>query len=126
MPEMVTLARKVSSQEGVNRYNKPIGSVISDGTALAVGAPKPSDTAPASKTADVGTAPQGGPGVMMVLRHPHHEGAKVLVYGDGTVAVQDASGNMSKRQKFDPSQFVASGWGLPNQEESNAPAKKPA
>lgn len=124
LPEMVELARKVSSQEGVNRYNKPIGSVISDGTAAAVGAPKPSVAPPASKTAEVGTAPQGGPGVMMVLRHPHHEGAKVLVYGDGTVAVQDASGNMSKRQKFDPSQFVASGWGLPNEEASNGKPEK--
>ena len=62
---------------------------------------------------------------MMVLRHPHHEGAKVLVYGDGTVAVQDAAGNMSRRQQYDPSEFVAAGWGLPDKEEVKDDSAKP-
>lgn len=125
LPEQVVrLARKVASQEGVNRYNKPIGTVIGDGTAAVVGAPKPSDAPKGiSVSPEPKTAPQGGPGVSMVLRHPHHEGAKVLVYGDGTVAVQDSSGNISRRQKFDPSQFVAVGWGLP-EEGSDGSAKK--
>jgi hypothetical protein len=126
MPEMVELARKVASQGGVNRYNKPIGTVIGEGATGLVGAPKPSDAkVPSPVSPDAKEAPQGGPGVMMVLRHPHHEGAKVLVYGDGTVSVQDSSGNISRRQKFDPSQFVAAGWGLPDGEESDA-GKQPA
>jgi hypothetical protein len=79
-----------------------------------------------SAVAPVAKPEPAGAGVMMVLRHPHHEGAKVLVYGDGTVAVQDVSGNTSRRQKFDPSQFVATGWGIPSDEEdpNGKPAKK--
>jgi len=114
LPETIELARKVSSQLGVQRYNKPIGTTISEGMG--------GIQAPVGPTAPKGTSVQASPpapqqsgaGVVMVLTHPHHEGAKVLVYGDGTVAVQDASGNISKRQKFDPSQFVASGWGMPS------------
>jgi hypothetical protein len=125
MPETLELARKVSSQLGVQRYNKPVGSIISEGPAGVSSVP---GTPPAGKsqTAPAKAPEQAGAGVMMVLRHPHHEGAKVFVYGDGTVAVQDATGNMSRRQKYDPTQFVATGWGMPSDEEKSdgKPAKK--
>ena len=117
LPEnVVELARKVASQTGVQRYNKPIGTVIGDGTPGNAPVTPAMPSKPGAATPVLaGVAPQGGAGVLMVLRHPHHEGAKVLVYGDGTVAVQDAAGNISRRQKFDPAQFVASGWELPEE-----------
>ena len=125
LPETLELARKVSSQLGVQRYNKPLGTIIGDGQPGM--APAPIGNAPKG-TPVQSQAPQpqqAGAGVIMVLRHPHHDGAKVLVYGDGTVAVQDAAGNMSRRQKYDPTQFVAAGWGLPSEEEkSNDSASK--
>lgn len=125
MPEeVISLARKVSSELGVQRYNKPIGSPISQGPGGLPAAPAKPAVQGKTQTAQPGTPPQGGAGVTMVLRHPHHEGAKVLVYGDGTVAVQDASGNMSRRQQFDPTQFIAAGWGLPNEESADDPTKK--
>ena len=125
VPGMIQLARKVSSELGVQRYNKPIGSPITQG---APGMPSAAPGTPPqgqAQTFQPGTPPAGGAGVMMVLRHPHHEGAKVLVYGDGTVAVQDAAGNMSRRQQYDPSEFVAAGWGLPDKEEVKDDSAKP-
>lgn len=122
LPEgVVQLARKVASQQGVARYNKPIGTVLGEGLGAPVGPAKALTPAtPKASQAPTKEAPQGGAGVTMVLRHPHHEGAKVLVYGDGTVAVQDAAGNISRRQQFDPAEFVAAGWGLPDEEKDNA------
>lgn len=42
--------------------------------------------------------------------HPDAPGAVLLDYGDGTVAIRDANGNVSPRQRFDIAKFADLGW----------------
>ncbi len=42
--------------------------------------------------------------------NPAAPGAVLIDYGDGTVAIRDANGNLSPRQRFDISRFAALGW----------------
>ncbi len=61
---------------------------------------------------------QRGPGVDAVatmipkrtFSNPKQPGAQLLDFGDGTVAVKDANGNISPRQKFDVGAFAILGW----------------
>ena len=42
--------------------------------------------------------------------HPSQPGVTLLDFGDGTVAVRDANGNTSSRQRFDIDKFLKLGW----------------
>jgi hypothetical protein len=45
-----------------------------------------------------------------VFSHPDQPGVTLLDFGDGTVAVKDARGNVSARQRFPISAFLKLGW----------------
>lgn len=45
-----------------------------------------------------------------IYGNPDAPGAQLLEFADGTVAVQDAAGNVSPRQKFEISEFLKLGW----------------
>ncbi len=42
--------------------------------------------------------------------HPDQPGVHLLDFGDGTVAIRDAQGNVSARQRFDIEAFLKLGW----------------
>lgn len=45
-----------------------------------------------------------------ILRNPKMPGAQLLDYGDGTVAIRDSMGHVSKRQEVPIAKFLALGW----------------
>ena len=45
-----------------------------------------------------------------ILTNPNQPGAQLLDYGDGTVAIRDAHGHTSPRQKFNVTLFLKFGW----------------
>jgi len=66
-------------------------------------------------TADTGGVNPGpGPGEparpQQILTNPKEPGAQLIDYGDGTVAIRDATGKMTPRQVFDIGVFAKYGW----------------
>lgn len=57
-----------------------------------------------------------------ILGHPEAPGVQLLDYGDGTVAVRDADGNLSARQRFQIEKFLKLGWQAPKKTKG-APGK---
>lgn len=45
-----------------------------------------------------------------IYGNPNAPGAQLLEFADGTIAIQDAAGNLSPRQKFEISEFLKLGW----------------
>lgn len=45
-----------------------------------------------------------------ILTNPKEPGAQLIDYGDGTVAIRDASGRMTPRQRYDIGLFKKFGW----------------
>ena len=80
--------------------------------------------APAQNPGGVTTEPAAGTltpkAVYVNERQP---GAQLLDYGDGTVAIRDANGHISARQRFDVAAFIRLGWKL---DPASKPAKKTA
>ena len=56
------------------------------------------------------TDPTHSPEVIRSLTHPDLAGFVLLDYGDGTVALRDATGRISPRQKFSLKMFLKLGW----------------
>ncbi len=57
--------------------------------------------------------PHGGKGAAAAKRtftHPDQPGVTLLDFGDGTVAIRDAAGNISSRQRYDIAAFLKLGW----------------
>lgn len=68
-----------------------------------------------------------------IYTNPNEPGAQLIDYGDGTVAIRDAQGRLTPRQRFDVSKFTKFGWkvdsSLTPQRPTTAdvtPTKKPA
>lgn len=60
-----------------------------------------------------------------IYSNPKEPGAQLIDYGDGTVAIRDASGKMTPRQVFNVGLFVKYGWKI-DREASDAVAAKQA
>ncbi len=45
-----------------------------------------------------------------IFTNPDEPGAQLIDYGDGTVAIRDANGRLTPRQRFDIGQFAKFGW----------------
>lgn len=52
----------------------------------------------------------GGGSIVATYSHPDQPGVQLLDYGDGTVAIRDAHGNISARQRFEVGSFLKLGW----------------
>ncbi len=76
----------------------------------------------------VQTAPGGGKKnadkPKAVYSHPDVPGARLLDFGDGTVAVEDSKGHRSQRQKFQIQAFLRLGWKTSQAKGTTRPAKK--
>ena len=48
--------------------------------------------------------------VQRIYTNPNEPGAQLIDYGDGTVAIRDASGKLTPRQRFSIAQFKRYGW----------------
>jgi hypothetical protein len=61
-----------------------------------------------------GIASAGLPGEPLkpqrIFTNPKEPGAQLIDYGDGTVAIRDASGKLTPRQRFDVGLFAKFGW----------------
>ncbi len=77
--------------------------------------------APAQHPGGVVTAPDAHAAPKRVFLNSKAPGAQLLDFGDGTVAIRDARGHISDRQRFDMAAFTRLGWVL-----QRAPAKKAA
>lgn len=75
--------------------------------------------AKAQEPGNVVTEPNaGGMKPKRTFIHPKQPGARLIDFGDGTVAIQDANGQMSTRQRFDIQAFLRLGW------QADAPADR--
>ncbi len=126
--------RTVRTQQGAKYYGEPVGSRILpnqeqgtahkgvEGKAYGAGIRNPNGTTRQTLGGGPGAQAQNPGGVVTdphardaerpvrFLGHPDQPGVMLLDYGDGTVAVRDASGNVSPRQRFDIAKFVQLGW----------------
>lgn len=128
--------KHVRTSEGANKYGEPVGSPITREVAQrtaadgAKGRPyargsrsnvrgrstsKKHTTfggGPGAKAQSLGSINTGAnqPAVVRTLNHPSEPGAQLLDYGDGTVAIRDAQGNISARQRFNVDRFLKLGW----------------
>lgn len=68
---------------------------------------KPGAAGPA-KTSASATGEQLRP--QRIFTNPKQPGAQLIDYGDGTVAIRDANGKLTPRQRFAVSQFSKYGW----------------
>ncbi len=67
--------------------------------------------AKAQSMGSVATEPNlGGGQIVATFSHPDQPGVQLLDFGDGTVAIRDAQGNISARQRFDIGSFLKLGW----------------
>ncbi len=66
--------------------------------------------AQAQNPGNVVTDPTDDAAPQRVLGHPDAPGVQLLDFGDGTVAVRDANGNLSARQRFQIDKFLKLGW----------------
>lgn len=53
-----------------------------------------------------------------ILGHPEQPGVQLLDFGDGTVAIRDAEGRLSPRQKYDIGAFEKLGWQAPKKDQN--------
>lgn len=132
--------RRVRTPEGAAYYGVPIGSFITADMETATGAAGVQGKAfgggirgPQGKKASRGdsntrrqvlggrpgdagdlggvvTAPEEAATPAKTYSHPQAPGVELLDFGDGTVAVRDATGRLSPRQKFAIAAFVKLGW----------------
>lgn len=58
--------------------------------------------------------------------NPKVPGARLIDYGDGTVAIIDAQGRMSPRQRFNARTFAKFGWTIDRSDEAETTPKKAA
>lgn len=58
-----------------------------------------------------------------VLGHPDAPGVQLLDFGDGTVAIRDADGRMSARQRFQIEKFLKLGWQIARTKPGDSAAK---
>lgn len=68
------------------------------------------------------TAREGTLVPKQILTNQAAPGAQLLDFGDGTVAVRDAAGRQSARQRFDIAQFSGLGWKVDPKAVLNTPA----
>jgi hypothetical protein len=83
------------------------------------------NTAPASSSHPTRPA-ENLPAVKQTFTNPEVPGAKLLDFGDGTYALQDAEGRVSERQKIQISQFLSLGWKTTHAPVPAKPAPKAA
>jgi hypothetical protein len=142
----------VRSPEGARVYGVPIGSPITrdvrertakegvKGKPFGGGTRDPFAGGKAKKTPTGRAVYGGGPGApsnlggvvtdpnaivpVRTLSHPDQPGAVLLDFGDGTVAVRDASGRTSPRQRFDVAQFLKLGWQVERRHTTASSAQK--
>lgn len=57
-----------------------------------------------------GAAPGEATKPQRVFTNPNEPGAQLIDYGDGTVAIRDASGKLTPRQRFNVNLFAKFGW----------------
>lgn len=138
--------RRVRTAAGARIYGVPIGSIITrdmenktagrgvEGKPFGAGHRKPhGDRKPDSKVyggklgaesnqGGVITEPEESAKPKRTLSHPSAPGAELLDYGDGTVAVRDAKGRVSARQRYQIDAFLKLGWKI----SQSSGAKKPA
>ncbi len=126
--------KRVQTPEGARVYGEPIGSQITrDAEQIAAQGVKGKAQGQTGGRGNKSTGRQvlgGGLGdraenrgsvrdgskvgtasaVKRTFSHPDLPGAQLLDYGDGTVAIRDAKGNISARQRFDVAAFLKLGW----------------
>ncbi len=127
--------RRVRTAAGARIYGVPIGSVITrdmeaktsgrgvEGKAFGAGHRDPmgkkqvlgGKLGAQGDTGGVVTEPEESAKPKRTLSHPKAPGAELLDYGDGTVAVRDAQGNVSQRQRYQIDAFLRLGWKISQQ-----------
>lgn len=77
--------------------------------------------------ADAGAVGAGGQTKpQRVFSNPNQPGAQLIDYGDGTVAIRDANGKLTPRQRFNVALFAKYGWKVDKSlSPQTGPAKKP-
>jgi hypothetical protein len=104
-----------------NPDKKPRGKDVTRGTSSGGGPGAPATTA--SQTLGGGKGDTGNTGGVStglkpgeqkkpqrIYSNPKMPGAQLIDYGDGTVAIRDADGRMTPRQRFDIAAFKRYGW----------------
>ncbi len=138
-----TGVKYVQTAAGAKIYGVPIGSPITrDMQAKKAGAEgvkgKEYGGRKGAKNQTSGTKQGGGPGAKSnqggvvtegnsglpepkrTYTNPKQPGARLIDFGDGTVAIIDPAGRISPRQKFDVGAFVKYGWTVEPEGESKA------
>lgn len=70
----------------------------------------PGDTGNNPGVNTAGGAKDAVSGIQRVYSNPNQPGAQLIDYGDGTVAIRDADGKLTPRQRFDVGRFKRYGW----------------
>jgi hypothetical protein len=89
------------NSQGGGKGSAPTDASISQGGGTGA---KPQN--PGSVNVDGGGATKA----QRILSNPQEPGAQLIDYGDGTVAIRDAHGSLSPRQRFNIDAFVKFGW----------------
>lgn len=141
--------KRVVTSEGSRVYGVPIGSVItrdiaerqgkregvkggaSGGIRRKPAAPSKHTSygggpgAPAQNPGNVVTDPNSGFTPQRTFTHPDQPGVLLIDYGDGTVAIRDANGHTSQRQRYDIGAFIKLGWAVQEDSRKKAGTTKP-
>lgn len=115
----VMLARTVKTQQGAEYFGVPLGGTISTDDPNA--AQQPDSMVPGGIT-QAGSA--AFPKPKAEYTHPDGNGETLLDFGDGTVALRDAMGNVGRRQAFDIVKFEKLGWVI-NSQQAGGDGTKP-